>query len=117
VGWVGYPNKVDWTWEPQTNLTNAGETHAAFEKQTINESTRTTTKRGGYCYDHATPRDGNTQLFSKEQTRGSTSALKGSAQGRPIIKQASDKHQRDSLPRQQNNESLRQAQTLREREI
>jgi hypothetical protein len=32
VEWVGYPNKVDWTWEPQTNLTNAGKTLTAFKK-------------------------------------------------------------------------------------
>jgi hypothetical protein len=42
VEWVRYPNKVDWTWEPQTNLTNAGEMLAAFEKRTIDESSRTT---------------------------------------------------------------------------
>jgi hypothetical protein len=73
VEWVRYPNEVDWTWELQANLMNTGEMMAAFEKQTINESLRTTTIRGGYCYDHTTPRDGNTQLFSKEQMRGSKS--------------------------------------------
>jgi hypothetical protein len=69
------------------------------------------------CYDCAPPRDGNTQLFSKEQMRGSASVLKGSAQGRSIIKQTLDKCQSDSLPRQQNNESSRQAQTPREWEV
>jgi hypothetical protein len=47
VEWVGYPNKVDWTWEPRTNLTNTGETLAAFEKWTINESLRMMTLGGG----------------------------------------------------------------------
>jgi hypothetical protein len=89
----------------------------AFEKQTINESLRTTTVRGGYCYDRATPCDGNTHSFSKEQMNGSTSAQRGSAQGRSTIKQAPDKHQSDLLLRQRNNKSLSQAQTLREREI
>jgi hypothetical protein len=37
--WVGYPNKVDWTWKPQTNLTNADEMLMAFKKRT-NKSTR-----------------------------------------------------------------------------
>jgi hypothetical protein len=69
------------------------------------------------CYDHATPCGGNTQLFSKEQMRGSISALRGSTQGRSIIKQVPDKCQSDSLLRQQNNKSLRQAQTLREWEV
>jgi hypothetical protein len=68
VEWVGYPNKVDWTWEPQTNLTNTGEMLTAFEKWMINKSLRTMTLGGGYCYDHVTPRDGNTHLFPKEQT-------------------------------------------------
>jgi hypothetical protein len=49
--------------------------------------------------------------------RGGASALKGSAQGRPIIKQAPEKHQSDLLPRQWNNKSSRQEQTLREREV
>jgi hypothetical protein len=80
VEWVGYPNKVDWTWEPRANLTNANETLTAFEKWTINESSRTMTIRGGYCYDCATPRDGNTHSFSKEQTNGGASAQRGSAQ-------------------------------------
>jgi hypothetical protein len=109
VEWVGYPNKVDWTWEPQTNLTNADETLTAFEKWTINESLRMTTIRGGYCYNRATPRDGNTHSFSKEQTNGSASAQRGSAQERSTIKQAPDKHQSDLLPRQQNNKSSSQA--------
>jgi hypothetical protein len=69
------------------------------------------------CYNCATPRDGNTQLFSKEQTKGGTSAQRGSTQDRPIIKQAPDKRQSDSLLRQWNNESLRQAQIPREWEI
>jgi hypothetical protein len=47
VEWVGYPNKVDWTWEPQANLMNTGKTLAAFERWTINESSRTTTIGGG----------------------------------------------------------------------
>jgi hypothetical protein len=68
VEWVGYQNKVDWTWEPRTNLTNAGETLAAFERRTINESSRMTTIGGGYCYDHVAPRDENTHSFSKERT-------------------------------------------------
>jgi hypothetical protein len=70
-----------------------------------------------HCYDHVTPRDGNAHSFSKEQMRGGTSALEKSAQDRPIIKQAPDRCQSDSLPRQRNNKSLRQAQTLREWEI
>jgi hypothetical protein len=115
VEWVGYPNKVDWTWEPRTNLTNAGETLAAFEKQMINESSRTTTIGGGYCYDHVTPRDENTHPFSKEQTRGGAKAPRGSAQERSMIKQVPDKRQNDSLLRQQNNKSLNQEQTPMER--
>jgi hypothetical protein len=82
----------------------------AFKKQT-------TTIRGGYCYDHATPRDRNTHSFSKEQVNGSTSTQRGSAQEQSTIKQAPEKHLSDSLPRQQNNESSSQAQTLREQKI
>jgi hypothetical protein len=117
IEWVGYPNKVDWTWEPQTNLMNAGETLAAFEKQMINESLRMTTIRGGYCYDRVTPRDENTHSFSKEQTKGGTIVPRGSVQGGPIIKQAPSKCQSDLLLRQWNNKSLRQAQTPREWEV
>jgi hypothetical protein len=117
VEWVGYPNKADWTWEPQTNLTNAGEILTAFEKWMINKSSRTTTIRGGYCYDHVTPHDGNAHSFSKEQMRDGASALKGSAQGRPIIEQVANKCQSNLLPRQQDNESSRQAQTLKEWEV
>jgi hypothetical protein len=82
VEWVGYLNKVDWTWEPQANLTNVDETLTAFKRRTIDKSSRTTTIREGYCYDHATPRDGNTHSFSKEQTNSGASAQKGSAQER-----------------------------------
>jgi hypothetical protein len=113
VEWVGYPNKVDWMWEPQTNLTNASETLATFGKQTINKSSRTTTIGGGHCYNRATPHDRNTHSFSKEQTKGSASAPKGSAQGRPIIKQVPNEHQSGSLPRQWNNKSSSQEQTLK----
>jgi hypothetical protein len=69
------------------------------------------------CYNHTTPHDGNTYLFSKAQTQDDTSALRNSAQGRSIIKQAPNKCQNDSLLRQQNNKSLRQAQTPREWEV
>jgi hypothetical protein len=99
------------------NLTNASETLTAFEKRMTNESLRMTTIGGGYCYNHVTPHDGNTHSFSKEQMGGGASALKGSAQGRPIIKQVPNKCQRDSLLRQWDNESLRQAQTPREWEV
>jgi hypothetical protein len=116
VEWVGYPNKVDWMWEPQTNLTNAKERLTAFEKWTINKSLRTMTLGGGYCYNHITPHDGNTHSFSKAQARDSTSTLKSSAQSTSMIKQVLSKHQSDSLPRQWNNESSGQAQTLREQE-
>jgi hypothetical protein len=44
--------------------------------------------------------------------------MKGeSTQGRSIIKQALSKHQNDSLPRQWNDESWRQAQMLKEWEV
>src|SRR6266849_2271208 len=33
VEWVGYPHKVDWTWEPRRNLTNVNEVLKAFEEQ------------------------------------------------------------------------------------
>jgi hypothetical protein len=79
VEWVGYPNKVDWTWEPRTNLMNASERLMAFKKQTVNELLRTTTIGGGYCYDHVTPCGGNTHSFSKELMQDGASVLKGSA--------------------------------------
>jgi hypothetical protein len=69
------------------------------------------------CYDRVTPHDGNTCSFSKEQMKGSTSVQRGSAQNRPIIKQALDKRQNGLLPRQWNNKSSNQEQTPREREI
>src|SRR5712692_1386085 len=47
VEWVGYPNKVDWTWEPRRNLTNAKEVLKAFEEWSNNESSWTTTLGGG----------------------------------------------------------------------
>ena len=56
VEWVGYPNKVDWTWEPRRNLTNVKEVLKAFEERSNNKSLWTTTLGGGYCYDHITPR-------------------------------------------------------------
>src|SRR5713101_9385256 len=43
VKWVGYPNKVDWTWEPRKNLVNAKEILQAFEKWSNSESLWTTT--------------------------------------------------------------------------
>src|SRR6266852_3439831 len=55
VKWVGYPNKVDWIWEPRRNLTNVKEVLKAFEEQSNNESSQTTTLGGGYCYDRVTP--------------------------------------------------------------
>jgi hypothetical protein len=78
--------------------------------------------RGGWankaeCYDHITPCDGNTHAFAKEQMKGSASALRGSAQDGPMIKQALSKCQNDSLPGQWNNKSLSQAQTPREWEV
>jgi hypothetical protein len=71
----------------------------------------------GCCYNRATPCDENTHSFSKEQTNGGANAKRGSAQERSTIRQAPDKHQSDSLPRQWNNESSSQVQTLREWEI
>jgi hypothetical protein len=106
------PNKVDWMWEPQNNLANAGKMLTAFEKWTINKSLRTMTLGGGYCYNHVTPHDRNTHSFSKVQTQDS-----GSAQGRSIIKQAPNKHWNDLLLRQRNNKSSRQAQTPKEQEV
>src|SRR6266852_3464126 len=55
VEWVGYPNKVDWTWEPKRNLTNVKEVLKAFEEWSNNKSSWTTTLGGGYCYDRITP--------------------------------------------------------------
>jgi len=40
VEWVGYPNKVDWTWEPRRNLTNMKEVLKAFEEWSNNKSSR-----------------------------------------------------------------------------
>jgi hypothetical protein len=71
---------------------------------------------GRHCYDRVTPRDENTHLFPKEQTRGGAKAPRESAQERSIIKQAPSKRQNDLIPRQRNDESLNQEQTPKERE-
>jgi hypothetical protein len=68
-------------------------------------------------YHCVTPCDGNTHLFPKEQTQGGASTQRESTQGRSTIKQVPSKHQNDLLPRQWNNKSWRQAQTLKEREV
>jgi hypothetical protein len=69
------------------------------------------------CYNHITPCDGNTHLFPKEQTRGSTSTKGENTQGRSIIKQVPSKSQNNLLPRQWNNESWRQAQIPKKWEV
>jgi hypothetical protein len=99
--------------KPNEHWRNAHSLWEADDQQVIKDDDH----KEGYCYDHITPCDEDVHSFPKEQTKSGTSAPRENTQDGPIIKQALSKCQSDSLLRQWNNESSRQAQTPREWEV